>query len=117
MTKKDRTIKAIKKMIKNYRKKERENRCPLCEIHRNRDWKCKGCPMADQYSNPGCAHFNSYINMFSDIDHRFPREWLRRNFPDRADFHEHYLLPIVEKLPPEQFTKKGWKYLDLDWEK
>ncbi|KKN88686.1 hypothetical protein LCGC14_0245770 [marine sediment metagenome] len=128
-TYKSQVIKALKKLIEQYRNHAyvpgREV-CPLCnifsKIRRANLYasECNGCPMAPLYAGiiqqkGGCSSFHSYQNVTHM--HRFDdtpssRRTLIKAQDKRADFHEE-LLKLVRTLPTSQFNPKTWKYLDL----
>lgn len=130
LSKKQRTIKAFEKIIKNIKNPERKNGplyevgyykdCPLCRIHHNYigpSILCKGCPLASLFESIGCHKRSSYIKL-----RKAAIRYVKHNNINRMK--EEYLeaLPEVEKmlkyikrLSPKRFTKKGWKY--VNWRK
>ena len=116
MNKKDRTIKAHRQLAEKYRSGEGEFfaivSCSLCLIHASYGGRrngCCGCPLANENGNTGCFYFKSYMRAY---DTKTPE-----SFDLRAQFHEK-IIPILEKIPAERFTRKGWTYfneLDRSW--
>ena len=101
------TIEACKYLVSKYRNAESKMgfftsyTCPLCDIY-PRPKDCIGCPLASEHGRCGCVEFASYKRASA-------RPFSKENFEARAQFFEK-IIPILEKLPPERFTKKGWKY-------
>lgn len=128
-TKKERTIKACRKTAEKYRNPWGRlffliADCALCDIHEF-DSDCRGCPLANENGSEGCSDFKSYALAYSDLRaisalnwDPFEPDWPRPNgFLVRAAFFEK-IIPILEEIPVERFTKKGWTYfkeLDRDW--
>ncbi|KKN88687.1 hypothetical protein LCGC14_0245780 [marine sediment metagenome] len=111
MTKKEKTIKALIELIDLYRNHNyvphAKSKCPLCTIHWDSEHGCKGCPLANSYGSMGCTHFTSYVD-FSRTSQKTRER--------RAKFHED-LIKFIKPLPTKQFTKGGWKFLDIGYEK
>ena len=106
MSNKRKTIAAVKELIALYETGKHvignSDTCPLCSIHLiDTAWKrssCRGCPLADKSGDIGCINFSSFKAAASG------------NIQIRIEFHKK-ILPILEKLPPYRFTKKGWKHV------
>lgn len=141
MTNKQRTIKACKELEKKYldpygKKFFKFTVCPLCDVHgRLSLWlflTCRGCPLANESGGCGCLDFRSFriaeysINRESESiesksiteenDSMFSGVW-KKAFKCRSNFFKR-IIPILEQIPVERFTKKGWKYfkeLDREW--
>lgn len=125
-TKKQRTLKAVRDLEEKYRFPDGQeffnaDFCALCHIHNTGGVfylsRCIGCPLAAEDGQPGCMDFSTYLE--AKIAHKrievSPRA--RRTFNARADFFKK-IYPILEAIPPERFTKRGWKYfneLDRSW--
>lgn len=136
-TNKEKTIAACRELIYKYRNPWGKTfcdmySCPLCKIHA-KCVGCVGCPLADREGGSGCCKYTSYKNTeyayYSILNARgydldfgvnvFPGSSgmpVPPEFERRARFFEN-LVPVLEKLPSEQFTKKGWKFLDIGYEK
>jgi len=105
--KQERAIKACKKLVAKYRGAESKTgffsryTCPLCKVYTDPN-KCYGCPLANQNGGSGCGDFATYKGAEEE---RFSK----KNFEARAQFFER-IIPILEGLPEERFTKEGWKY-------
>jgi len=119
MTNKEKTIKAIEKIIEKYEKftdnlndYSNINTCALCKIYyTSKHVKpfCRGCILANEKSKQGCIRYNSFKRM-QNILHKGYYD--KKIFQNRANFfHKH--LEYIKSLPTSQFTKRGWKYLDL----
>ncbi len=106
MNKKERTIKAHRQLAEKYRSGKGRffevGYCSLCLIHRL-DGKCHSCPLANECGRMGCCDFMSYD---AAVYRRSPEA-----FELRAQFHEK-IIPILEKIPAERFTRKGWTYFN-----
>ena len=130
MTKKERTIKACRELAAKYRKPEGRLffcwlGCPLCHIHKPHPCTiCDGCPLAETYSppalhRPGCYQFRTAQNarkLVGDIykgkGHKKQNHMTNDAFDARAAFFDK-IIPILEGIPAERFTKRGWKYFDM----
>ena len=130
MTIKEETIRAFEELSFKYRHpwKEEffdEDSCPLCKIHSDIVYECKGCPLADKDGNIGCEDFVSFeearmsLNSINKglFNTRFPSKKSHPNVPDsfiaRAQFFEKY-LEVIKTIDAERFTNKGWKYFEID---
>lgn len=113
-TKKERTLKAWRELIKRYKNpiSERDLQwdtedCPLCKIHyRPHSFykhilHCHGCPFG-RYKDAfgGCGEFFLYGI------HR------KKDFKEITDLLESW-LPEIEKHPAKHFTRSGWEYFGL----
>lgn len=124
-TKKERTIEACRELAEKYRKPQGKifftsAQCPLCDIFL-KNHSCIGCPLAGSNGYIGCESFDTYINAansgykesdFGKCLNRKPN----KQFLARAAFFDK-IIPILEKAPASQFTKKGWKpfNIPLEW--
>jgi len=136
MNKKERTIEAMKNIAKRYREKDQAGglftslTCALCEIHKNHGGRfgndCRGCPLADKIGFMGCIDFRSYNEAYESRKFQPIRTiptygWLeqydRKKLLARARFFENYAIPACEDIPEKQFTKRGFKYFNLDLDK
>ena len=133
MTKKELTIRACRKLIQKYENTIKQKKvttrffnyddCPLCDIHHLRRTyfqSCKGCPLANEQGNPGCLKFKTYEQLeddylvyynesiFKDV-RELVRAQLNKSLQARADFHKK-IIPILENISEERFTKEGWIY-------
>jgi len=126
--KKQRTIRACRELARKYRDPQGEyfftyDDCLLCKIHFFRNFidsknNCLGCPLANKDGKKGCIEFKSFnkaYKKFNEIsslstffyeDLKTPKEFIKR-----AEFFEK-IIPILERIPAERFTKKGWRYFD-----
>jgi len=86
--------------------------CPLCALHWDAGDSCAGCPSANHSGSCGCCNWYSYRygrenNGFDSrhnvmyFNHRRARFWLHN-------------LPYILAQPDSMFTKKGWKYFELE---
>ena len=108
LSKKERTIKAYKKLISLYRDPPKGhafcNRvvCPLCAIH---DPGCKGCPNR-RLNRSNCD--SSLSPTLGQVVHFRGRP----SHLDRADAIEQIIeiIEILKDIPSSRFTVKGWRY-------
>ena len=128
MNKKERTIKAIVVLTEKY-KLARETKeikiglkyCSLCKIFRKEEiWDkagaCRGCPSANIVGSQGCVNSDSYTevvqtkrddSVFFDIRSFELAVTARLVFWDMR-------LPIIKLIPSKYFTRKGWRFFDVD---
>lgn len=128
MTKKQKTIIAIEKLIKKYEHPQGQRffsstSCPLCDVHNtiNNSYcrKCRGCPLANINGLSGCNEFRTYRDasiiyfriigsgdtILFPLDKETPKE-----FFERAKFFKE-LLPVIKLLDKKYFTIRGWEHL------
>lgn len=131
MTHKERTIRAIHQLIKNYEHPDPNNlrfgsqyfvadECPLCTFRFDPEGNinCEGCVLG---LNPhgdfaGCCSYRSFIDAKEAFDQyqrsSCPSGALQKNlfsaFQKRAKFWRKVLL-IIDQWPEERFTKRGAK--------
>ena len=97
MTRKEQTIRAIRKLIKTYKKDEIITWCPLCTIWCGTEIN-KGCGACPNYNKKQDKYCLDMLTMNDDYSFR---EEMRAEFWETA-------LPKLEKLPDEAFTIKGY---------
>ena len=125
-TNKVRTLAACRALARKYRNPEGKvffsvESCPLCTIHCAEPFwgdYCSGCPLnKDPGGSSGCVEYASFDAawkawcIFGRMGHKGEAFEARAAFFDR-------IIPILEALPPERFTKAGWEPIDeisLDW--
>ena len=127
--KKWRTIKACRELAAKYREPEGRcffeiGHCSICDIHYkddNWDRKCVGCPLANECGGGGCGHFASNYTAQEYLrSHQYNTDKIiltNPAFDARAAFFDK-IIPILDRIPAERFTKRGWKYfneLDRSW--
>jgi hypothetical protein len=114
MNNKEKALRACRQIVKRYREPDEDaylygSTCALCRLFFTVG--CIPCPLADGESDEGCTKFNSYREIQDIIDIYFKEE-AREAFSRRADVYEQHIIPILEKLPPERFTKRGWRFIE-----
>ena len=111
-------IKASKVTIKRYKRWQFGlQRCAFCIIvdRKSSFNSCEICPMAVK-GGTGCVRFSSYKELqHTTTQHAFLNIDTVMAFDRRIDFHENYLIPLIESLPDSQFTINGFKYIEHDW--
>lgn len=102
MTKKERTIKAVKELIEAYKTGEYSPLyCPLCKIHwfasSNNLMNCIGCPnYQEEQGNCPASNFNTY-------SFKGPANEYRIEFWEKV-------LPILEETDDITFTRRGGNF-------
>ena len=127
MTKKELTIKACKELAERYLLEKNILRwfstdtCPLCTIHLVRELLfdfsaiCKGCPLASRDGSAGCVEFETYQKLFrlyppANVLNTYEKTQLfKEACQARARFYIK-IIPILENISEERFTKEGWIY-------
>lgn len=123
-TYKERTIDACKELIDKYENPDRKDFflsccCPLCQIYYYKKHTCKGCFMSNFGGSMGCINFRSFKEASENLkiieDYYYTDESMKY-LKKRAKFFRK-IIPILKKIPAEQFTPSGWKYfnINLNW--
>ncbi len=104
MKNKEKTISAIKQLMEHYLNEKGTMLCPLCLIFNYGKSECKGCP--NEVFEDHCLGSLTYGKLMADVD--------IEEMPTPGKTHPRFLfwqeaLPIIEKLPNEAFTVKGYK--------
>jgi len=120
---KNRTIKAIKILIKRYKNPIHKNgklkgmfshrTCPLCKIYKWKDNRepCSGCIMADVYAD-GCEETYSYIEAEEAKFNYIHRESKNiEPIKNRAIYLEK-VLDVIVNISEEMFEPDNWEYFD-----
>ena len=128
MTNKRKTISACRQLIKKYENVNKNTsffkhaECPLCDIHYIWLDNCKGCPLANRNGTIGCPSFKTSRRVLELTEgfissRRVINDELKKACQARADFFKK-IIPILENIKEERFTKEGWKYfneLNRNW--
>lgn len=114
MNNKERYIKACEQMIKRYQNITEDTpigdiaTCPMCKVSRviKGSIDCAPCPISEGKLGCGCILYSSYMDAVRARNKGY------KVCIERVTFYRN-LLKIIKRLPPERFTKKGFKPLGL----
>ena len=115
MNNKEKYIKACKQMIERYQNITKDtpigvtNACPMCKVTGKtyeEGGSCMPCPIYEGKSGYDCVIYSSYTDAIKARNKGY------KVCIERVTFYRN-LLKIIKRLPPERFTKKGFKPLGL----
>ena len=130
-------INALKLTVEKYKKgifTTSIKDCYFCQAVGKRDYEhsCGVCPMFGDSGLNGCSEFNSYEILRNIVEIKkgkgsrptygggsdvIKSPETTKAFKNRIKFHEKYLLPLIESLPPERFTESGFRFIEHDWDR